>query len=110
MSTGLTEDDIRRALGLDVVSAPPSPSTKQKPVIPTSRPATVLRSTTQKPNARSPKLRVILRVSKDFEGVTELFTHDSDTLSQFDAEQEAKTKAKKEKFRYFDVVSIKSIE
>lgn len=110
MSTGLTEDDIRRALGLDVVSAPHSPTAKQKPVAPASGPAQEPRSATGKPKVRSPKLRVILRVSKEFEGVTELFTHDAVTLSQFDAEQEAKSLAKKAKFRYFDVISIKTVE
>jgi len=57
----------------------------------------------------SPKLRVTLHVAKEFEGVAEVFVYDANTLSTLVAEQDAKSEAKKNKFRYFDVVSIKSI-
>jgi hypothetical protein len=53
---------------------------------------------------------VTLRVSKEFEGKVEVFTYDANTLSTFVAEQEAKSEAKKKKFRYFDVVSVKPIQ
>jgi hypothetical protein len=105
MSTGFTEDEMRRALGLTATHSSPSnpqataPAANEKP-----------RAAGSKPKRRSPKLRVTLLVSKEFEGETVEFTHDADTLSQFDAEQEAKTLAKKEKYRFFEVVSIKPIE
>ncbi|AVX93280.1 hypothetical protein [Pseudomonas psychrophila] len=107
MSSGFTEDDMRRALGLSETPGspptshvtPPAPANKVKPearVVGKSKP-------------RSPKLRVTLLVSKEFEGDTVEFIHDADTLSQFDAEQDAKKLAKKEKYRFFEVVSIKPI-
>jgi hypothetical protein len=105
MSTGFTEDEMRRALGLTATHSSPTtppataPAANEKPRAAGSKPK----------RRRSPKLRVTLRVSKEFEGATVQFTHDADTLSQFDAEQEAKTLAKKEKYRFFEVVSIKSI-
>jgi len=52
---------------------------------------------------------VTLHVAKEFEGVAEVFVYDANTLSTLVAEQDAKSEAKKNKFRYFDVVSIKSI-
>jgi hypothetical protein len=106
MSTGFTEDEMRRALGLTATHS--SPTTP-----PATAPAAQEKSeprVASKPKRRSPKLRVKLLVSKEFEGETDEFTHDADTLSQFDAEQEAKTLAKKEKYRFFEVVSIKPIE
>lgn len=57
----------------------------------------------------SPRLRVTLHVTKVFEGAIEVFTYDANTLSTLIAEQEAKNEAKKKKFKYFEVVSIKSI-
>ena len=105
MSTGFTEDEMRRALGLTATHSSPSnpqataPAANETP-----------RAAGSKPKRRSPKLRVTLLVSKEFEGENVEFTHDADTLSQFDAEQEAKTLAKKEKYRFFEVVSIKPIE
>ncbi|TCV51379.1 hypothetical protein [Pseudomonas sp. 460] len=106
MSSGFTEDEMRRALGLTATQS--SPSSPQA-----TTPATNVKSEPRvggsKPKLRSPKLRVTLLVSKEFEGDTVEFTHDADTLSKFDAEQEAKTLAKKEKYRFFELVSIKPI-
>lgn len=61
-------------------------------------------------NPLSPRLRVTLRVTREFEGEAEVFVHDANTLSTLVAEQAAKNEAKKQKFRYFDVVSIKQVE
>ncbi|KZN20474.1 MULTISPECIES: hypothetical protein [Pseudomonas] len=109
MNTGLTEDDIRRALGLDVPTVPHSSPAEQKPPAAALKPASEARPAS-KAKVRTPKLRVTLRVSKEFEGESELFIHDAATLSQFDAEQEAKTLAKKAKYRFFDKVSITTVE
>lgn len=107
MSTGFTEDEMRRALGLTATHSSPTTPPATAPAAQEKLEPLVASS---KPKRRSPKLRVKLLVSKEFEGETVEFTHDADTLSQFDAEQEAKTLAKKEKYRFFEVVSIKPIE
>ncbi len=52
---------------------------------------------------------MILHATKVFEGEIEELVYDANTLSTFTAEQEAKAAAKKKKFRYFEVVSIKPI-
>ena len=116
MSTGLTEDDMRRALGLDVPSpitpAPVEPALKPEPA-PTPVPAPVAKPTpAPRPKTKrlSPALLVTLRVTKEFEGEETLFVHEAKTLSTFDAEQEARKAAAKEKYKYFEVVSIKRVE
>lgn len=117
MSTGLTEDDMRRALGLDVPSpatpAPVEPEPKPEPV-PTPAPAPVAKKEPPAPRPKakrlSPALLVTLRVTKEFEGEETLFVHEAKTLSTFDAEQEARKAAAKEKYKYFEVVSIKRVE
>lgn len=117
MSTGLTEDDMRRALGLDVPSpatpAPVEPEPKQEPV-PTPAPAPLAKKEPPAPRPKakrlSPALVVTLRVTKEFEGDETLFVHEAKTLSTFDAEQEARKAAAKEKYKYFEVVSIKRVE
>jgi len=45
-----------------------------------------------------------------FEGEETMFVYDAKTLSTFDAEQEAKKAAAKEKFKYFEVLSVKRVE
>lgn len=53
-----------------------------------------------------PKLRVIIRASKLFEGQTEDLVYDASTLSTLVAEQEAKAAAKKLRFKYLEVISV----
>jgi hypothetical protein len=55
-----------------------------------------------------PRLMVTLRVSNEFEGRTLEIVHEADILSTLLAEQEA-TKAARKKFRYVEVVSVKSM-
>jgi len=103
MSTGLTEQEMRNALGLEikVEAAPEEP--EQSPVLPPVAP--------QRPKKRaSTGLRVTLRVTREFEGEESLFVHDANTLSRFDAEQLARKAATKEKYRFFELVSIGAIE
>jgi hypothetical protein len=57
----------------------------------------------------SSRLRVTLRVSKIYDGTEEVFVHDADTLSSLLAEGEAKQAARKKKFKYFEVVSIRAV-
>lgn len=61
------------------------------------------------PTSRSPKLRVTLRVTTEFEGKAETLVYEASTLSSLIAEQEAKAEAKKRKFKYFELVSIESV-
>lgn len=108
MSSEFTEEEMRRALGLSTPS--PSQSQKQAPAMTQPTKAEPVHRPVTKVKARTPKLRVTLRVSKEFEGETKLFHHDADTLSRFDAEQQAVALAKREKYRYFDLVDIKAVE
>lgn len=54
------------------------------------------------------RLRVTLRVGNEFEGKTYELIHEADTLSSLLAEQEA-VKAARKKYRYVEVVSVKSM-
>lgn len=54
----------------------------------------------------APKLQVTLRVGNEFEGKTELFTYEADTLSTLQAELDA-TKMARKKYRFVELVSIK---
>lgn len=56
----------------------------------------------------TPRLLVTLRVSNEFEGKTYEILHVADTLSTLLAEQDA-TKAARRKYRYVEVVSVKSM-
>lgn len=109
MSAGLSEEEMRLALfGSPNPSDPQPHPEKQEPVIvskplPDPKPRSVAKPL-------SPKLRVTLHVTKEFEGDVEVFIYEANTLSTLVAEQEAKSEAKKKKFRYFDVVSVKPIQ
>lgn len=108
MNENLTEEEMRKALfgggeasdrsrpvaepdiQLDVVFVPPAESsTKKKPR-----------------NAFTPRLRVVLEVGNEFEGATQEFVYEADTLSTLLAEQEAVKSARK-KYRYVTVISVK---
>lgn len=108
MNQDLTEEEMRRALfgsadaPTPVPAAPPEAAPSIVSVTPVaSKKAKAARTFT-------PKLRVTLRVGNEFEGATELFAHDADTLSKLQAELDA-IKAARKKFRYIELVSIKSV-
>lgn len=108
MSAELSEEEMRQALfgssNPTVPEIPPKriePEALAKP-LPSPKPRSVAKPL-------SPKLRVLLHVTKEFEGDVEVFIYDANTLSTLVAEQEAKNEAKKKKFRYFEVVSVKPI-
>lgn len=92
------EEEMRRALFGSVGEPAPVPPLTERSVQP-------------KPKAKSlsPKIKVTLKVSKVFEGATELFVYEADTLSTLTAEIDAKAAARKNKFKYFEVVSVKTI-
>ena len=104
MTRNLTEEEMRRALFGRAISTPDAVNEAhvvkpavQAPVQPTLR----------KPSC--PRLRVTLRVTKIYEGEEEMFTYDANTLSSLIAEQEARSAAKKQRFKYFELVSIVSV-
>jgi hypothetical protein len=108
MNADLSEEEMRQALfgssSQPVAESPPKrlePEALTKPK-PSPKPRSV-----SKP--LSPKLRVVLHVTKEFEGDVEVFVYDANTLSTLVAEQDAKNEARKKKFRYFEVVSVKPI-
>ncbi|NWA02769.1 hypothetical protein [Pseudomonas gingeri] len=114
MSNELSEEEMRLALfGPSSPSAEPVPAPapksepKPEPTFVSTPPPAPKRRPVAK--ALSPKLRVTLHATREFEGEIEVLTYDANTLSTFVAEQEAKNEAKKKKFRYFDVVSVKPI-
>jgi len=108
MSNELSEEEMRLALfGPSSPSTDPVPAPEPEPTfVPLPAPTPKLRRVAK---ALSPKLRVTLRAAKQFGGDVEVLTYDANTLSTFTAEQEAKAEAKKKKFRYFELVSIKPI-
>ncbi|MGN9498510.1 hypothetical protein ACTMQ1_26655 [Pseudomonas syringae pv. aptata] len=99
----MTEDEMREALfgarGSAVRSVAPlaQPNVAEQPSNPTAK-----RKATKN---FVPKLIVTLRVGNEFEGATELFTHQADTLSRLQAELDAMKEARK-KYKYIDLVSV----
>ena len=85
MSVELNEEDMRLALFGSPKQSDPVVLAKPQP------------SPTPRLNSKplSPKLRVTLHVTKDFEGDVSVFIYDANTLSTLIAEQEAKKEAKK---------------
>lgn len=114
MSAGLTEDDMRRALGLDLPAAPVQPEVEPAPAktTPTVKKAPApAKAQSPAPKKRSgPILRVTMRVTKVFDGDETKFVHDSKDLSRFNAEQEAKKALAKAGFKYFELESIVSVD
>jgi len=113
MNHDLTEEEMRRALFGAAEPAAPAVAAEvlmpPEPVLevvftPPKPPATKKKAA----KAFTPRLRVTLRVGNEFEGETHELIHEADTLSTLLAEQEA-TKAARKKFRYVEVVSVKSM-
>ena len=110
MTTELTEEEMRRALFGDsdapaTIAVPPVQETIPDVVI--VKPAAPARKK-KVAKAFTPRLRVTLRVGNEFEGDTQEMIHEADTLSSLLAEQEA-TRIARKKFRYVEVVSVKSM-
>jgi len=111
MSAELSEEEMREAL------FGPSSQPEPEPPVQIAEPEVVIKPLAPKAATKprsvskplSPKLRVTLHVTAEFEGEEEVFIYDANTLSTFVAEQEAKNEAKKKKFRYFEVISVKPI-
>jgi hypothetical protein len=110
MNQELSEEEMRRALFGDAeVPAPTVAPILQEPIrdvlIAPAKPPQVKKKASK---AFTPRLKVTLRVGNEFEGETFEITHEADTLSTLLAEQEA-TKVAKKKYRYVEVISVKSM-
>jgi phosphate-selective porin len=110
MNTDLTEEEMRRALFGSTESATqmaaPAASIPA-PDIATVQPAKPP-PTKKVAKAFTPRLRVTMQVTNEFEGKTFELSHEADTLSTLMAEQEAVKMARK-KYRYVEVISVKSM-
>lgn len=114
MTPHLTEEEMRQALfGTGVPAAQvdtpaaPQPAVQTVPAQPPA-PAPAPLAKRKVAKAFTPRMRVTLRVGNEFEGEMRELIHEADTLSTLLAEQEA-TKAARKKFRYVEVVSVKSM-
>ena len=101
----MTEEEMRHALFGSAASA-------EQLTVPQSPPHAVVVAPSKLASKRKEakpfvaKLQVTLRVGSEYEGKTELFTYEADTLSTLQAELEA-TKMARKKYRFIEVVSVK---
>ncbi|WP_026136922.1 hypothetical protein [Pseudomonas sp. CBZ-4] len=110
MNTELMEEEMRRALfGGSESSAPAINPHVQDTVadVVIVQPVKAAKKKTVSIGF-TPRLRVTLRVGNEFEGKMHEMVHEADTLSSLVAEQEA-TKTARKKFRFVEVVSVKSM-
>lgn len=99
----MTEEEMRQALF--GAAGSPVQSTVRHIVSNVIVPPSPIASKRKESKPYAPKLHVTLRVGNEFEGKTELFTHEADTLSTLQAELDAKKMARK-KYRFVEVVSV----
>ncbi len=106
----LTEEEMRRALfgNAEVPTPINTPNVQQGHSAGVTVPPVKGATKKGRSKAFTPRLSVTLRVGNEFEGETYEICHEADTLSTLLAEQEA-TKAARKKFRYVEVISVKSI-
>lgn len=102
----MTEEEMRQALfgGNGTTESSASPQAQSPSVI--IRPEQPKASLKMAKNF-VPKLIVTLRVGNEYEGKTDLITHEADTLSRLQAEVEAMKIARK-KYKYVELVSVLS--
>ena len=111
MNSELTEEEMRRALfGTDEpeVQVSTTPVQESAPEVVLTKPAIAPTVKKAVKKAFTPRLRVTLRVGNDFEGKMHELIHEAYTLSSLLAEQEA-VKAARKKYKYVEVVSVKSM-
>ena len=111
MSSDLTEEEMRHALfGTPQPEEQVSTSLVPEPVeeVVLAKPLVAPAATKKVAKAFTPRLKVTLRVGNEFEGKMHEFIHHADTLSSLLAEQEA-VKAARKKYKYVEVVSVKSM-
>ena len=111
MNADLTEEEMRRALfGTAEPESQVAAVPVQEPVpeVVFTRPVAAPVAKKKAAKAFAPRLRVTLWVGNEFEGKTYELIHEADTLSSLLAEQEA-VKAARKKYKYVEVVSVKSM-
>ena len=111
MNADLTEDEMRRALfgtpqPEEQVSA--LPVQEPEPEVMPTKPAEASQVRRKVAKAFTPRLKVTLRVGNEFEGKMTELIHEADTLSSLLAEQDA-VKIAKKKYKYVEVISVKSM-
>lgn len=109
MNTDLTEEEMRRALFGQTEPLGAAPKSHQQDIVQEAVAVQPIKAAKKKVSKGfTPRLKVTLRVSNEFEGKAFEIAHEADTLSTLLAEQEA-TKTAGKKFRYVQVVSVKSM-
>ena len=110
MNTELTEEEMRRALFGGSESPAPAINSHVQDTVPDVVIVHPVKAAKKKKVSKgfTPRLRVTLRVGNEFEGKMHEIVHEADTLSSLVAEQEA-TKTARKKFRFVEVVSVKSM-
>ncbi|MFJ2676927.1 hypothetical protein [Pseudomonas sivasensis] len=109
MNTDLIEEEMRRALFGQTEPPASAPKSPQQDIVRETMAVQPIKAAKKKVSKGfTPRLKVTLRVSNEFEGKTYEIVHEADTLSTLLAEQEA-TKIARKKFRYVEVVSVKSM-
>lgn len=110
MNTELTEEEMRRALFGGSESPAPAINSHVQDTVPDVVIVRQIKAAKKKKVSKAfmPRLRVTLRVGNEFEGEMHEMVHEADTLSSLVAEQEA-TKTARKKFRFVEVVSVKSM-
>jgi len=110
MNAELTEEEMRRALFGGSESDAPAINSYVQDTVPDVVIVQPVKAAKKQKVSKgfTPRLRVTLRVGNEFEGETHEMVHEADTLSSLVAEQEATKKARK-KFRFVEVVSVKSM-
>ncbi|WP_339437707.1 hypothetical protein [Pseudomonas sp. EL_65y_Pfl1_R32] len=110
MNPEFTEEEMRRALFGSPAVAEKISDTPADASQSDIEPAQPMNMHQKKKIAKTftPRLKVTLRVGNEFEGKTYEMIHEADTLSTLLAEQEA-VRAAKVKYRYVEVVSVKSM-
>jgi len=110
MNKELTEEEMRRALFGEPEPPAPEINLPVQEIVPDVVIVQPVKAATKKKVSKgfTPRLRVTLRVGNEFEGKMHEIVHEADTLSSLVAEQEA-TKAARKKFRFVEVVSVKSM-
>jgi len=96
MSADITEQEMRRALGLDNKPLEPKQPKIDNPPV-------------KRPRSLSPKLRVTISVRRGNAGPVESFTYDANTLSRFEAIEQTKAAAKAKKLTYWALIDVESI-
>ncbi|MCK6189780.1 hypothetical protein [Pseudomonas sp. EYE_354] len=106
----LTEEEMRRALFGGPVTPALAIDTHEQDTVPDLLAVDPSKDAKKKQVSKSftARQRVTLRVGNEFEGKMHEIVYEADTLSSLFAQQEA-TRTARKKFRFVEVVSIKSM-